>query len=216
MHALRPSQRQRHARSRRDRPAAVRPYSRGLTLVELLAVITILSVLAALLLPALRRAMQSAHKIACSAHLRQQGLFMNLYANDFDGRIWSNALAILYTTQGAEDYAGGWLKFWYDLDPAVGEDRFVWRCPSVSGDKDAYWHTKADFPVGNAGYKGRYNYGTPVCHPDNYGISWWENDTGWGSPPMQRPLCSMWTAITRASYASTTRMSIPECRISGP
>jgi prepilin-type N-terminal cleavage/methylation domain-containing protein/prepilin-type processing-associated H-X9-DG protein len=60
---------------------------RGFTLVELLVVIAILAVLAALLLPALGSAKRAGRKAACLSNLRQIGLAIQNYAQDFNGRI---------------------------------------------------------------------------------------------------------------------------------
>lgn len=54
----------------------------GFTLVELLVVIAILAILAVLLLPALQRAKESAKSAACKSNLRQQGIALQLYADD--------------------------------------------------------------------------------------------------------------------------------------
>lgn len=57
------------------------------TLVELLVVIAVIAILAALLLPALSRAKDSARKVACVSNLRQVGLAVYIYAQDHNGRI---------------------------------------------------------------------------------------------------------------------------------
>ncbi len=54
------------------------------TLIELLVVIAIIAVLASLLLPALRKAQESARRIACAANLRQLGMAMHMYVGDFN------------------------------------------------------------------------------------------------------------------------------------
>lgn len=58
------------------------PPHRGLTLIELLIVIAILAILAALLMPTLKMAQASSGKANCSGNLRQIGVAVALYAGD--------------------------------------------------------------------------------------------------------------------------------------
>jgi prepilin-type N-terminal cleavage/methylation domain-containing protein/prepilin-type processing-associated H-X9-DG protein len=58
---------------------------RGFTLIELLVVIAIIAVLAALLFPVLANARESARLTTCSNNLRQIGMAVQLYRNDFEG-----------------------------------------------------------------------------------------------------------------------------------
>ena len=53
------------------------------TLIELLVVVAIIAILAALLLPALRRGKERAITIHCASQLRQLGLGMSVYAGEF-------------------------------------------------------------------------------------------------------------------------------------
>jgi prepilin-type N-terminal cleavage/methylation domain-containing protein len=59
---------------------------RAFTLVEMLVVIAIIAVLAALLLPALVRGKQRAQRIQCISNLKQMGTAFQMFAHDHQGR----------------------------------------------------------------------------------------------------------------------------------
>ncbi|MEM1424564.1 MAG: type II secretion system protein [Planctomycetota bacterium] len=59
-------------------------YSRAFTLVELLVVIAIVALLIGVLLPALGRAKQASRDTASGSNLRQLGIGIELYKNDYD------------------------------------------------------------------------------------------------------------------------------------
>ncbi len=92
---------------------------KGFTLVELLVVIAIISILAAMLLPSLSRAREQARRTACKSNLKQLGLALLMYSNDYSGTF--------PTGQGSRlaDLTILWARG-YAKDPNVFE------CPSAS------------------------------------------------------------------------------------
>ena len=68
---------------------------KAFTLIELLVVIAIISILAAILFPVFARARENARRTACLSNMKQIGLGLEMYKQDYDGTFpFSRALPL--------------------------------------------------------------------------------------------------------------------------
>lgn len=97
---------------------------RVFTLLELLVVVAIISMLAALLLPALNESRKTATRIKCVSQLKQMGAGLAMYENDFDAYIpgWCMSAADSDET----------LRWVTRLVPYVGDVPTLWICPAAA------------------------------------------------------------------------------------
>src|SRR3954469_18418003 len=83
----------------------------GFTLIELLVVIAIIAILAAILFPVFGRARENARRSSCQSNLKQMGLAMLQYTQDYDERY---CYSIRQTTEIPTDgsFWGGFSNYW--------------------------------------------------------------------------------------------------------
>src|SRR5436190_4001931 len=90
------------------------------TLIELLVVAAIISILTALILPALRSSRERSKRIACANNVRQIVLAMYYYSNDYEGLLPQQAI---YTGNYSPDWSGRLTNY-------LQNTTAVFRCPS--------------------------------------------------------------------------------------
>jgi prepilin-type N-terminal cleavage/methylation domain-containing protein/prepilin-type processing-associated H-X9-DG protein len=110
---------------------------KGFTLIELMVVITIIAILAAMLLPALKKAKDTAQSIKCLGNLKQLGLAAINYADDFNGRLPPTLAGPGADTSNPYLWHFFIKSLGYDGGPAKAAQRYskgydVWYCPSSS------------------------------------------------------------------------------------
>ena len=58
----------------------------GFTFIELITVVSIIAILAAILFPVFARACESARRATCASNLQQVGMALHMYAHSYNGR----------------------------------------------------------------------------------------------------------------------------------
>jgi prepilin-type N-terminal cleavage/methylation domain-containing protein/prepilin-type processing-associated H-X9-DG protein len=149
--------------------------NKGFTLIELLVVIAIIAILAAILFPVFAQARERARAISCISNLKQIGLGLAMYTQDYDETMPA-AFANVNPING-----GGINVIPYDQQilPYIKNNQ-VFKCPSDSlvhdsGDNGGYWdgnlftHKQAR----SYGYIGQINTTQANGGDPNTGMSDW-------------------------------------------
>ncbi len=108
----------------------------GFSLIELLVVISVVVVLAALLFPVFGCALESSRRTVCTSNLRQLGAAFRMYEADYDGQLprahfhdsarWGGSDPLAAYTRNGQIY------YCPDGDPNLGAD-YLYRVSSLAG-----------------------------------------------------------------------------------
>ena len=134
------------------------------TLIELLVVIGIIAILAALLLPALSAAKAKAYRISCLNNLKQIGMLLQTYTDDY------YEVFPAHRNQGLDNAAvEPALTNWWGTTLAQGEpgEQRIFHCPALNGHRSDYgleWDWRFDCHNAGYGFNGWFLGHWP--HPD--------------------------------------------------
>ena len=129
----------------------------GFTLIELLVVISIIALLIAMLMPAVKRARENARSVMCGSNLRQMGIGVESYKGDWRGHF----LPLQSPINGDCNRILTWFGILHDLAGVRNQNVFI--CPSRP-DRNAFHYE-------NVGYAYNYQYLTHTQNPEtgNFG-----------------------------------------------
>ena len=108
------------------------PKRKAFTLIELLVVIAIIAILAAILFPVFARARENARRSSCQSNLKQIGLGIIQYAQDYDEKMPRAYYAYPDSsgTPAGNDIIGDYK--WMDVVQPYAKSVQVFNCPSDS------------------------------------------------------------------------------------
>ena len=150
-----------HTPRRRRRPSQ----RIGFTIIELLVVIAVITILAALLLPALKKAQERSRQTLCMSNLKNLGNGFNMYLSDYDGYFPTE----LYGSSVWTDWKLTWMQLvapYFGMNLGEGQAGWdfipknsVYVCPSLKEYSGWGIYTSYGYNSSALGWKLFTNYG---------------------------------------------------------
>jgi prepilin-type N-terminal cleavage/methylation domain-containing protein/prepilin-type processing-associated H-X9-DG protein len=148
--------------------------SRGFTLIELLVVIAIIAILAAILFPVFARAREKARETSCLSNVKQLGLGVLMYAQDYDEKLYAGELGLAANPSIYPEAACCVERnIWFEVTQAYIKNRQIGLCPSGESD----WPNRPATIYGPGGVAVQYKFkhclvsGHPSHHPGGCKLS---------------------------------------------
>ena len=137
----------------------------GFTLIEILVVVAILAILAAILFPVLARVRENARRSSCQSNLKQIGLGMLQYSGDYDDKLVKS-----WYGSGNGNFSGGSDASdrykWMDAIQPYLKSEQVFNCPSHAAYPAA---PVAPLSYGPYRFRSAYNFGSYAINSSYYG-----------------------------------------------
>jgi len=124
---------------------AFRAGKSAFTLIELLVVIAIIAILAAILFPVFARARENARRASCQSNLKQIGLGMIQYSQDYDENLVNGWYGNPSESEPKKKYK------WMDATLPYIKSTQVFSCPSWAASGDAIAKAGGGPNLGNTG-----------------------------------------------------------------
>ena len=163
---------------------------KGFTLIELLVVIAIIAILAAILFPVFARARDKARQASCQSNLKQIGLSIMMYAQDYDETLPAFRF----------DYGGDSSARYFGFFDAVGpytQNVDIYICPSGH---EAFSWERTNLPHSSGFYGTSINLSYSTPYPTG---SVWRYSSGRSLAETHRPAETIMMVESTNPYLGT-------------